>query len=79
MAVVMPPTTQHPDELAHVRERLHARYDEACGTEQVDRAIDQAAHRLADAPVDAFVPLLVERAARAHLTAASHTASPSDA
>jgi hypothetical protein len=56
MAVVMTPTTQHPDHLAHVRERLHALYDEACGTEEVDRAIDQAAHRLADAPVDAFVP-----------------------
>jgi nucleotide-binding universal stress UspA family protein len=79
MAVVMTPTTQHPGHLAHVRERLHALYDEACGTEEVDRAIDQAAHRLADAPVDAFVPLLVERAARAHLTAASRTASPADA
>ncbi len=64
----------HPavDHLLLARQRLHDQYDEPCGAAEVDRAVDLAAARLTTAPVDTFVPLLVERAARAHLTAELH-------
>lgn len=57
--------------LDEARRRLHARFDETCGAAEVEHAVAVAAGRLAGAPVQPLVPLLVERAAGAHLTARS--------
>lgn len=69
-----PADEAHPavDHLLLARQRLHGQYDAVCGAAEVDRAVDLAVARLTAARVDAFVPLLVERAARARLTAQLH-------
>jgi len=70
-------TLTHPgpvsvDHLAIVRQRLHRDFDARCGPAEVDAAIAAAERTFAHARVEAFVPLLVERHARAHLTVLAH-------
>jgi hypothetical protein len=59
----------HADHLRHVRARLHTRFDTLDGADTVDEAVDEAASHFTHARVETFVPLLVERAAKASLTA----------
>ncbi len=60
------------DHLAIVRQRLHRDFDVRSGPAEVDAAIAAAERAFAHATVEAFVPLLVERHARAHLTVLPH-------
>ena len=60
------------DHLAIVRQRLHRDFDARCGPAEVDTAIASGERAFAHARVEALVPLLVERHARARLTVLPH-------
>jgi hypothetical protein len=64
------------DHLRHVRDRLHRQFDDTAGPDVVDEAVDEAARRLDHAQVETFVPVLVERTARAQLAARHRRAGP---
>jgi hypothetical protein len=56
-------------ELSVVAEKLKARYGNVDG-ELIDTTVEQEASRLRETPVQSFLPLLVERAARLRLDGA---------
>jgi hypothetical protein len=56
-------------ELSVVAEKLKARY-EGIDSDLVDATVEQEASRLRETPVQSFLPLLVERAARLRLDGA---------
>jgi hypothetical protein len=66
-------STRHDSdtELQDVKERLTSEYTGTANLseESVHRVVDDAAAKFADASVRNFVPILVERAARAQLSA----------
>jgi hypothetical protein len=70
------PSRPHADHIAPVRRRLHGSFDATCGPAAVDAAVDESLRRLAGARVDAFIPVLVERHARAVLIARSRAGTP---
>jgi hypothetical protein len=53
-------------ELSVVAEKLKARYGDMDGA-LIDTTVEQEASRLRETPVQSFLPLLVERAARLRL------------
>jgi hypothetical protein len=62
------------EHIRQVRDQLHVRFDADTGPDAVDAAVDEAVSRYTDVRIEAFLPLLVERAARAHLSAAHRRA-----
>ncbi|SFF61517.1 three-helix bundle dimerization domain-containing protein [Streptomyces mirabilis] len=63
--------TREEDAIRGVVERLASAYDETCTPEQVEAAVATAHAAFSDRPVRDFVPVLVERKARALLNKAS--------
>ncbi|MFD8003091.1 three-helix bundle dimerization domain-containing protein [Streptomyces mirabilis] len=63
--------TREEDAIRGVVERLTSAYDETCTSEQVEAAVATAHAAFSDRPVRDFVPVLVERKARALLNEAA--------
>ncbi|MFC0105456.1 three-helix bundle dimerization domain-containing protein, partial [Kibdelosporangium aridum] len=59
-------TRQSGDHLAEVEQRLADRYQDI-PADQIHRYAETEADRLAERPIQAFVPILVERAVRNRL------------
>ncbi|SOE24421.1 hypothetical protein SAMN05442782_1049 [Streptomyces sp. OK228] len=62
--------TREEDAIRGVVERLTSAYDETCTPEQVEAAVATAHAAFSERPVRDFVPVLVERKARALLNEA---------
>ncbi|PBD01832.1 hypothetical protein BX281_10024 [Streptomyces sp. Ag82_O1-15] len=63
--------TREEDAIRGVVERLTSAYDKTCTPEQVEAAVAKAHTAFSERPVRDFVPVLVERKARAHLNEAA--------
>ena len=58
---------QEETAIAHVRDRLHRRYDAVMAPAEVDQALSGARHRFDAGKVRTFVPILVERRVHSEL------------
>jgi hypothetical protein len=58
---------QEETAIAHVRDRLHRRFDPVMAPAEVDRVLAGARRRFEAGKVRTFIPILVERRARSAL------------